>query len=546
MAGSLELIRYQPVLKDRRNTSGTDEPNTIDPMVEELRMSPLVWWNVKEHIEPQQQVQRGYAVLGHVPEADNSPQDDASVRNGATRTPVLLNTDSPWSAFLCGSQGSGKSHALSCMLENCLLTDETILPRVGFNPHPLAGLVFHYDRCQGSGVCEAAYLCTSVPTTVLVSPSNYGRLKRAYEAMAEKQGAKITVKQLYVLPKYLDTERMKTLMAVGKEDEVPLYMQTILMILRKMAIESQGLGAFNYATFKDELAATKFASGQDGPMKLRLDLLESFMKRCEYTSKILPNTENDFLAGTPGSLTIVDLTDPVIDADSACVLFDICLSVFIQQTKCGKIVALDEAHNYMTEGSGAAKAFTEKLLRTVREQRHQAVRVVIATQEPSINTQLLDLCSITMVHRCTSPAWFNVLNRHVAALYLNLPTSSQTGASGDEEVEVPKDDRALFHEIVRLKLGESLLFCPTAAVKVVGREIERMEGGYVRFKTRQRVTADGGKSKLAAEGTQETGPINATVESGLESVQGGDLGGSETGRELGGSFVRRRRRRVGF
>jgi hypothetical protein len=27
-----------------------------------------------------------------------------------------------------------------------------------------------------------------------------------------------------------------------------------------------------------------------------------------------------------------------------------------------------------------------------------------------------------------------------------------------------------------------------------------MEGRYVRFKTRQRVTADGGKSKLAAEG----------------------------------------------
>jgi hypothetical protein len=149
----------------------------------------------------------------------------------------------------------------------------------------------------------------------------------------------------------------------------------------------------------------------------------------------------------------------------------------------------------------AAKAFTEKLLRTVREQRHQAVRVVIATQEPSINTQLLDLCSITIVHRCTSPAWFNVLKKHVAALYLNLPTSSQAGTSGDERAEVPKDNKALFQEIVRLKLRESLLFCPTAAVKVVEGGIGRIEGGYVRFKTRQRVTADRGKSKLAAEGT---------------------------------------------
>jgi hypothetical protein len=187
-------------------------------------------------------------------------------------------------------------------------------------------------------------------------------------------------------------------------------------------------------------------------MKLRLDLLGLFVRRCEYTSRILANTENDFLAGTPGSLTIVDLTDPVIDADSACMLFDICISVFIQQTQGGKIVALDEVHNYMMEGSGAAKAFTEKLLRTAREQRYQAVGVLIATQEPSINTQLLDLCSITMVHRCTSPAWFIVLKGHVTALYL--------------KAEVPKDDRALFLEIFRLKLGESLLFCSTAAVKV--------------------------------------------------------------------------------
>ncbi|KAF1946957.1 hypothetical protein EJ02DRAFT_492080 [Clathrospora elynae] len=128
MTSSPELIRYQPVLQDRQNTSGTDKTNAINPTVEELRMSPLVWWKVKEHLEPQQQVQRGYAVLGHVPEADNSSKDNASVPNGAAQTPVLLNTNSPWSAFLCGSQGSGKLHALSCMLENCLLTDKTILP----------------------------------------------------------------------------------------------------------------------------------------------------------------------------------------------------------------------------------------------------------------------------------------------------------------------------------------------------------------------------------------------------------------------------------
>jgi hypothetical protein len=44
-----------------------------------------------------------------------------------------------------------------------------------------------------------------------------------------------------------------------------------------------------------------------------------------------------------------------------------------------------------------------------------------------------------------------------------------------------------------------LLFCLTAAVAVAGAEIEKRKGRYVKFKRRQRVTADGRKSRLAAE-----------------------------------------------
>jgi DNA helicase HerA-like ATPase len=159
-------------------------------------------------------------------------------------------------------------------------------------------------------------------------------------------------------------------------------------------------------------------------------------KQKTYTPR-QPGDQLDFLRGEPGILTIVDLTDPVVDPDAACVLFDICLSIFVSQTPCGKIIALDEAHNYMGETNAAAAQFTERLLQTIREQRHQGARVVIATQEPSINPRLLDLCNITMVHRCTSPAWFAVLKAHIAALR-------------------GMDDQAVFEQIVRLKVGESL------------------------------------------------------------------------------------------
>ena len=83
----------------------------------------------------------------------------------------------------------------------------------------------------------------------------------------------------------------------------------------------------------------------------------------------------------------------------------------------------------------------------------------------------------------------------------------------------------------------------SGAVKVVRGGIERMEGRYVRFKTRQRVTADGGKSKLAAEGMQRTdATVESRLESGLESVRGGGLVVSGMRRVRGGGLVRRVRR----
>jgi hypothetical protein len=211
------LERYQSLLHLPKETS-----NGVGSTLEELDTTPLIWWSVKKYLDKRGIEKDGgrthdatsklpqYGVLGNV-------QSDSET----SHEPVLLNTNSPWSAFLCGSQGSGKSHSLSCMLENCLLEDDAL----GKNPNPLAGFVLHYDGSRGSGVCEAAYLCSSVKTTVLVSASNYGNLKQRYEEMAKQNGATIEVKKLLISPKHLDTERVKSLMAVAKDGEAPLYIQ---------------------------------------------------------------------------------------------------------------------------------------------------------------------------------------------------------------------------------------------------------------------------------------------------------------------------------
>lgn len=254
-----------------------------------------------------------------------------------------------------------------------------------------------------------------------------------------------------------------------------------------MAIEAGGIGTFDYAQFKTKLGEQMFTGQQNQPLQLRIDLLESFLDL---------NTESptqDFLVGAKGELVIVDLTDPVVDVDAACVLFDTCLSIFLAQTPFGKIVALDEAHNYLLGENAAAKQFTGKILKSIREQRHQGTRIVIATQEPTLDTSLLDLCSITMVHRCTSPAWFEVLKKHVAGMYLNnMEPEGGKATAGSKSA-----GRILFRRIVELQLGESLLFCPTAAMRVVDGEVSRMMEQFVTFRTRKRITADGGRTRLA-------------------------------------------------
>ena len=85
---------------------------------------------------------------------------------------IFFNVSAPSSTFICGSQGSGKSHTLSCLLENCLIPSEA-----SHLPKPLTGLLFHYDTFisdHGGSPCEAAYLSSdpNISVRILCSPTN--------------------------------------------------------------------------------------------------------------------------------------------------------------------------------------------------------------------------------------------------------------------------------------------------------------------------------------------------------------------------------------
>ena len=139
----------------------------------------------------------------------------------------------------------------------------------------------------------------------------------------------------------------------------------------------------------------------------------------------------------------------------------------------------------------SSSQFTESLLSVIRQQRHLATRVIIATQEPTISPALLDLSSMTIVHRFQSRHWFETLRSHLAGVSVGGETSK-------------RDVSGIFQKIADLNAGQALLFSPSAMLGVdqdsneARLEMQKLGIGYAKVQVRMRLTADGGRSILAA------------------------------------------------
>ena len=143
--------------------------------------------------------------------------------------------------------------------------------------------------------------------------------------------------------------------------------------------------------------------------------------------------------------------------------------------------------------SPESTTFTNTILSTVRLQRHLGVRILIATQEPSVSPSLLDLCSVTIIHSFTSPAWLRTLHGRTAA-YLEFQNDKITDGKLTKRGDI-------FQTIVQLGVGEALIFAPNATLCEDNGRLETADvvlgRSYLKVKVRMRLSSDGGKSLLA-------------------------------------------------
>jgi hypothetical protein len=250
---------------------------------------------------------------------------------------IFQNTNVPFSTFVCGVQGSGKSHTTACMLENALIPSA----HLGRLQAPVSALIFSYGEfgSGGSGftMSEAASLAVANEAigtncvrkiTVLTSPTNPA-INKFYRKIP---GVEILPFKLKA--KSLDIRALLTLMAVSEKAEVPLYMAKVQSILRTIALENED-GVFDYKLFTERILLENFDPKQSNMLDLRLGLLESFLDMKG------DDPEPQF---RPGEVTIIDLSDPFVTSNTACILFKLCLDRFMQSRAPAKMVVLDEAH----------------------------------------------------------------------------------------------------------------------------------------------------------------------------------------------------------
>lgn len=377
--------------------------------------------------------------------------------------PVGLDLNGTNTLSLFGVQGGGKSYTMGAILEMALRP----IPGLNVLPRPLAAVVFHYNESQDYA---PEFVTMARPNQVAAEVNRlrdeYGAQPLAIHdllvlapedkvAARRREFPKIAVEPIAFHPSELTIQDWRFLMgAVGNDSLYIRQLNVVMRLLRdNITVESlrQGIETSDLSEAQRRLA------------RIRLGFAEQFVRDSERLRDKL----------YPGRLVIVDLRDELIETDEALGLFVVMLRVFAGATHEGhsfnKWIAFDEAHKYIRNPD-----LVDSVVEVIRQMRHQATSVLIASQDPaSLPLKIMELSSLVMLHRMDSPGWLKHIQRAITAL-------------GD--LSAPA--------LARLRPGEAYLWARTATDPLFTHRA-------VKIQCRPRVTQHGGATKAATAEAEE-------------------------------------------
>lgn len=341
----------------------------------------------------------------------NRPTRQRGVLGKASGVRVEIDLDGCNTVTLCGVQGAGKSYSMGVLAEGAAQS----IPGANELEVPLATIAFHYHP---SDAYEPELLAARRPNA---EESEVKRLRDEYgaepaaladlvllvpEAQVEQRRAEypgVQVEPITFSSKELKAAGWKFLLGAYGNDS--LYLRQLSAMLRKHR------DCLTLDLIRAETEAAGFSDVVRGLVLDRLKLAEPYVDDSKALGDLL----------RPGRTILVDLRDPWIEKQEALELFVILMQIFAatrpldaegEPLDFNRLVIFDEAHKYMVEGE-----IMTHVCASIREMRHQATTVLIASQDPlSVPRIVIELSTVLVLHRMTSPAWIKHIRTAVHAL----------------------------------------------------------------------------------------------------------------------------------
>ena len=324
---------------------------------------------------------------------------------------------------LFGVQGAGKSYTIGSIVEMVVKQ----YSHVNKLPYPMAGVIFHYsDSPDYAPEFTSMVYPNDAAGQLAKLKAEYGAdahsvkdvLLLAPEAQVETRKAEypdIEVAQIGFDSRELSVKDWMFLLGATGNDAA--YVKELKKIMKACRND------MSFANIKAGVDESAFLSNSQKILAYqKLSFAEEYITDgCKL---------QDYLH--PGRLIIVDLRDEFIDKDEALGLFVVMMNIFSGKSEhngvgFNKFIVFDEAHKYMDN-----RELVGSITTAIREMRHKGVSIMIASQDPmSLPTEIIELSSIVIMHRFSSPGWVKHVLKAITALQNLTPGEMANLGSGE-------------------------------------------------------------------------------------------------------------------
>lgn len=346
---------------------------------------------------------------------------------------------------LFGVQGAGKSYTIGSITEMVLRQ----FSKVNLLPAPMASVIFHYsdsmdyapeftsmiypnDEAGQLAKLKAEYGAEpgSIKDVILLAPESQVETRKAEYPDIDVHPIGFDSSELAV------RDWMFLLGAMGNDSTYIKELKQIMKACRNdMSLVNIRNGVAN---------SNHMSTSQRSLAEQKLDFAEEYITDGNKLQQYLK----------PGRLIIVDLRDEFIEKNEALGLFVVMLNIFSSVMKVdgrafNKFIVFDEAHKYMNN-----KELVGSITTAIREMRHKGVSIMIASQDPmSLPTEIIELSSIVVMHRFSSPAWVRHVQKAITPLQTLTATEMAALGSGEAYLWANKaTDKAITQRPIKISI----------------------------------------------------------------------------------------------